>query len=72
MILGPDGQRDQRVKVQNTDFLLVGEGPQSSEITSEMGYLSRPIPGQGFPKSKNQQVGEIGWTASTFRLPKGI
>lgn len=55
-----------------TEFLMVGEGDNSSEITSQMGYLSRAAPGAGFPKAKNGQVGEIGWLYDKLKVVKGI
>lgn len=70
-ISGPDGLTDQRVKTR-TDFQMVGNGDRSPEVTSQMGYLSRPPPGTKFPKAKNGQIGEIGWPVETFKIVKGI
>ncbi|XP_052707372.1 uncharacterized protein LOC128182692 [Crassostrea angulata] len=71
LFTGPDGLTDQRVKTR-TDFQMVGNGDRSPEVTSQMGYLSRPPPGTKFPKAKNGQIGEIGWPVETFKIVKGI
>ncbi|XP_078332458.1 uncharacterized protein LOC144625485 [Crassostrea virginica] len=71
LFTGPDGLTDQRVKTK-CDFQMVGNGDRSPEVTSQMGYLSRPPPGTKFPKAKNGQIGEIGWPVETFKIVKGI
>lgn len=68
---GPNGERDQKVSV-SLDFQMVGIGDRSPEITSQMGYLSRPPPGTKFPKAKHGQIGEIGWPVEHFKIVKGL
>lgn len=68
---GPSGLRNQRVNTQH-EFVLVGENDTSPEITSQMGYLTRPAPGAAFPKAKNGQIGEVGWVYDTLKIVKGI
>jgi hypothetical protein len=55
-----------------SEFVLVGESDNSTEITSQMGYLNRAAPGAEFPKAKNGQVGEIGWVYDKLKIVKGI
>lgn len=71
LISGPSGLRDQRVKTEH-EFLSVGEADNSTEITSQMGYLNRAPPGAEFPKAKNGQIGEIGWVYDKLKVVKGI
>lgn len=56
----------------HNEFLEVGETDNSTEITSQMGYLSRPAPGAAFPKAKNGQIGEIGWVYDELKVVHGI
>ncbi|XP_060591661.1 uncharacterized protein LOC132746427 isoform X2 [Ruditapes philippinarum] len=71
LFTGPSGLRNQRVKTES-EFVLVGESDNSTEITSQMGYLNRAAPGAEFPKAKNGQVGEIGWVYDKLKIVKGI
>ena len=60
-VVGPDGIRDHRVKIDPEPHRYVGENAMSPEGTSEVAYLWRAPETMAHPRPKSQCAGEIGW-----------